>query len=63
MARHHDRPIIMPMSNPTSKVECTPEQAYHWTEGRAVVSTGSPFKPTEFNGRTYIPSQCNNMCV
>lgn len=64
MAANHARPIIMPMSNPTTKAECTPEQAYNWTEGRAIVATGSPFDPvTLADGRTFIPSQCNNMCA
>eukprot|EP00617_Octactis_speculum_P026981 CAMPEP_0185748876 /NCGR_PEP_ID=MMETSP1174-20130828/7596_1 /TAXON_ID=35687 /ORGANISM="Dictyocha speculum, Strain CCMP1381" /LENGTH=615 /DNA_ID=CAMNT_0028424755 /DNA_START=6 /DNA_END=1853 /DNA_ORIENTATION=+ len=63
-AANHERPIIMPMSNPTNKSECTPAQAYEWTDGRAVVSTGSPFKPVQLaDGQTLIPSQCNNMYV
>jgi malate dehydrogenase (oxaloacetate-decarboxylating)(NADP+) len=63
MAKVNARPIIMPMSNPTDKAECTPEQAYTWTDGRAVVATGSPFQPVELNGQTFIPSQCNNMYI
>ena len=54
----------MPMSNPTSKSECTPEDAYRWTNGKAVVATGSPFNPVTLpNGTKFIPSQCNNMYV
>jgi malate dehydrogenase (oxaloacetate-decarboxylating)(NADP+) len=64
MAKNTKKPIIMPMSNPTSKAECTPEQAYKWTDGNAVVATGSPFGPVKLDdGRTLIPSQCNNMYV
>jgi len=60
---NHAAPIVMPMSNPTAKSECTPAQAYEWTEGRAIVATGSPFEPVTVHGRTLIPSQCNNMYV
>jgi malate dehydrogenase (oxaloacetate-decarboxylating)(NADP+) len=63
MAKNCEHPIIMPMSNPTSKCECTAENAYKWTDGRAVVATGSPFDPVYYNGKTYITSQCNNMYV
>jgi len=64
MAKHNRKPIIMPMSNPTSRAECTPEQAYLWTEGRAVVATGSPFPPVTMpDGRVLVPSQCNNMYI
>jgi len=64
MSSQCDRPIIMPMSNPTSNAECTAEEAYRWSDGRAVVGTGSPFAPvTLADGRTFTPSQCNNMYV
>lgn len=64
MAAQCERPIIIPMSNPTSNCECTAEDAYKWSDGRAVVATGSPFPPvTLADGRTLIPSQCNNMYI
>eukprot|EP01031_Cornospumella_fuschlensis_P043001 gene43001-52555_t len=64
MASYCPRPIIMPMSNPTSKAECTAEQAYRWTNGTAIVATGSPFAPVTLeNGKKLIPSQCNNMYI
>lgn len=57
------RPLVMPLSNPTSKCECTPMEAVAWSGGRAVVATGSPFDSFIHDGVTVIPSQCNNMYV
>jgi malate dehydrogenase (oxaloacetate-decarboxylating) len=63
MAAHVDRPIIMPLSNPTSKVEALPDDLIRWTEGRALVAAGSPFAPVTYDGRTYQIAQANNALI
>lgn len=57
------RPIILPLSNPTSKVEAIPEDVIRWTEGNAIVATGSPFDPVNYEGKTFPIAQCNNSYI
>jgi malate dehydrogenase (oxaloacetate-decarboxylating) len=63
MAAHAERPIIMPLSNPTSRSEARPQDLADWTEGRALVATGSPFAPMQVGGASVPVAQCNNVYI
>jgi malate dehydrogenase (oxaloacetate-decarboxylating)(NADP+) len=63
MARINKRPVILALSNPTDHAECTPEQAYTWSDGRAIYAAGVQFPPVHFKGQAFLPGQANNFYV
>ncbi|QLK60588.1 oxaloacetate-decarboxylating malate dehydrogenase [Enterobacteriaceae bacterium Kacie_13] len=63
MHKHCARPVVMPLSNPTSRVEATPADILNWTDGAALVATGSPFSPVSLKGKLYPIAQCNNSFI
>jgi malate dehydrogenase (oxaloacetate-decarboxylating)(NADP+) len=63
MSRINDRPVVLALSNPTEKAECTPEQAYTWSKGNAIYAAGVQFPPVQLNGQTFLPGQANNFYI
>lgn len=63
MYKHCSRPVVMPLSNPTSRVEATPQDIIRWTEGQALVATGSPFAPVQWQDKVFPIAQCNNSYI
>jgi malate dehydrogenase (oxaloacetate-decarboxylating)(NADP+) len=63
MARINERPVVLALSNPTDHAECTPEQAYTWSNGKAIYAAGVQFPPVHFKGQTFLPGQANNFYV
>lgn len=63
MSRINERPVVLALSNPTDHAECTPEQAYTWSNGKAIYAAGVQFPPVHFDGHTFLPGQANNFYV
>jgi malate dehydrogenase (oxaloacetate-decarboxylating)(NADP+) len=63
MSRISERPVIFALSNPTERAECTPEEAYEWSDGRAIYAAGVQFPPVQYKGKTFLPGQANNFYI
>jgi len=63
MAKINERPVVLALSNPTEHAECTPEQAYTWSKGKAIYAAGVQFPPVQSNGQTFLPGQANNFYI
>src|SRR4029077_14334233 len=63
MSRINERPVILALSNPTDHAECTAEQAYTWSKGKAIYAAGVQFAPVKYNGQTFLPGQANNFYI
>src|SRR5580658_3576293 len=63
MSRVNERPVILALSNPTEHAECTPEQAYTWSKGKAIYAAGVQFEPVHYNEQTFLPGQANNFYI
>ena len=63
MSRLNERPVVLALSNPTEHAECTAEQAYTWSKGRAIYAAGVQFAPVHYGGQTYLPGQANNFYI
>jgi malate dehydrogenase (oxaloacetate-decarboxylating)(NADP+) len=63
MSRINERPVVLALSNPTDHAECTPEQAYTWSKGKAIYAAGVPFPSVRLNGQTFVPGQANNFYI
>src|SRR5467141_4107632 len=63
MSRINERPVVLALSNPTEHAECTPEQAYTWSKGKAIYAAGVQFAPVHYNGQTFLPGQANNFYI
>jgi malate dehydrogenase (oxaloacetate-decarboxylating)(NADP+) len=63
MSRINERPVILALSNPTDKAECTPEQAYTWSDGKAIYAAGVQFPPVQVDGKKFLPGQANNFYI